>query len=152
MKFFKFFKYQWLIDKIVKAENLEQNLSAMFGSEVKRDWVGRYWTVINPYVQDMKDNIGGPSQTLTYDETGRLSNTMAVEKWVMDKLNISSTMMFQTGLFELLSYEIKPLDEDQNYLIIFKNIFWDEFVKTIKGLGILTIIAIIAIILWLISW
>jgi hypothetical protein len=139
-----------ILDKIYKDENLINNLSSLFGTHFKKDWIGRLYTVINPNIKDGKYNT--EDQIFEYDSDG-LINTAYVEKKIMEKLNIASNFIHANNLFDLLTYEIKKLDDYDNYLFIIKPITLDDFLNSLKKFSILTgiliIIAIVALIIFL---
>ena len=62
----------------------------------------------------------------------------------MQKLNIASNYIKANNLFDLLTYEIKKLDDYDNYLFIIKPITLDDFVKNSKRFGILLVSLFIA--------
>lgn len=134
-----FLKYNRYLKKALKRESLVDKLKFLFGGrEFKTDWISRIWTVINPNI----DNINTGGNTLIYGE-----EEVIIEKWLMDNLNIMSKFITTNNLFDIMTYKIKKLDNDDNYLIIFQNIYYDDFKKSIKWiLGILGILGIIGII------
>ena len=148
---YRFFKYLWqhitysnILNKIYKTENLMPNLSELFGCEFRKDWLGRLYTVINPNISNGKYDPN--SQFFEYNEMG-LDNTQYVEKWIMDRLNIASQFIQSNNLFELLTYEIKRIDNYDNYLFVIKPITLDDCLKyskyflcllTVIGIGLIT--------------
>jgi hypothetical protein len=107
------------------------------------DWVGRIYAVFNPNI--INDELDVNSQIFEYGENG-LTNSPYIEKWIMTKLNIVKDFIMANNLFDLLTYEIKKIDDYDNYLFIIKPITFDDCVKWTKIFGItysiLTIIAI----------
>lgn len=156
MIIYKFFKYLFLhtkyfriLKKIYKNENIINNLSKLFGIELREDWVGRIYGVINPNIQN---GVYDPNvQIFEYGENG-LTNELYIEKWVMDRLNIASRFIQANNLFDLLTYKIEKIDEYDNYLFIIQPITWDDCKKYSKLFGsvyglLLMILIIILIIL-----
>lgn len=134
-------KYTRILKRIYKDEQIPENLSKLFNTNFKIDWIGRMYTVINP---NMIDGIyDTSSQIFEYNEYG-LSNDAYVERFIMQKLNIASNYIKANNLFDLLTYEIKKLDEYDNYLFIIKPITLDDFVKNSKRFCILLISLFIA--------
>ena len=93
MILYKFFKnlithirYSSILNKVYKEENLIHNLSELFESEFKRDWLGRLYTVVNPNIKDGK--YDQTNQVFEYGDDG-LNNEVYVEKIIMQKLNIA---------------------------------------------------------------
>lgn len=123
------FKYVKLLNKIYKNENLLENLSKLFGTSFKKDWIGRIYTVINPYLIEGKFDYN--RQIFEYNENG-LDNTAYIESHIMMKLNIAKQFIRANNLFDLLSYRIKQIDENDNYLFIIQPITTYEFIKWSK--------------------
>ena len=134
-------KYTRILKRIYKDEQIPENLSKLFNTNFKIDWIGRMYTVINP---NLIDGIyDASSQIFEYDER-RLSNDAYIERFIMQKLNIASNYIKANNLFDLLTYEIKKLDDYDNYLFIIKPITLDDFVKNSKRFGILLVSLFIA--------
>lgn len=134
-------KYTRILKRIYKDEQIPENLSKLFNTNFKIDWIGRMYTVINP---NLIDGIyDASSQIFEYDERG-LSNDAYIERFIMQKLNIASNYIKANNLFDLLTYEIKKLDDYDNYLFIIKPITLDDFVKNSKRFGILLASLLIA--------
>lgn len=134
-------KYTRILKRIYKDEQIPENLSKLFNTNFKIDWIGRMYTVINP---NLIDGIyDASSQIFEYDERG-LSNDAYIERFIMQKLNIASNYIKANNLFDLLTYEIKKLDDYDNYLFIIKPITLDDFVKNSKRFGILLVSLFIA--------
>ena len=66
----------------------------------------------------------------------------------MTKLNVAQNFIMANNLFDLLTYEIKKLDNYDNYLFVIKPISFDDCAKWIKIFSIVySILAVIGIIL-----
>lgn len=138
-------KYTKLLKKIYSNEDLLNKFSQLFGTEFRIDWVGRVYAVFNPNI--MNDKLDVNSQIFEYGENG-LTNEPYIEKWIMTRLNLVKDFVMANNLFDMLTYEIKQIDEYDNYLFIIKPITFDECVKWTKIFGITySILAIIATIL-----
>ena len=138
---FNFIRYNRYIKEAIKVENLLDKLKYLFGGrEFKQDWIGRIYTVINPNI----DNLNEAGNTLIYEDSKPV-----IEKWLMDNLNIMVNFITTNNLFDILTYKINKIDEDDNYLVIFQNIYYDNAKKSLKWwsiiLGILGIAAIILV-------
>ena len=125
MILFNFIKYLWLhfkykkmLQKIYKDENLLNNLSHLFQSNFKQDWIGRIYTILNPLI--INDEVQINTQILEYGPEG-ISNKSWIDKWIMDKLMIAQKFIKTNNLFDLLTYEIKQIDQ-YNYLFIMQPI------------------------------
>lgn len=155
MIIFRFFKYLFLnikytkiLNKVYKEENILNNLSSLFGTKFRKDWIGRIYTVINPNI--INNELDMATQVFEYDENG-LNNSAYIEKWIMEKLNIASGFIRANNLFDLLTYDIKRLDEYDNYLFIIQPITLQDCLKYSKYFTILlSILVIIGIILLII--
>ena len=119
-----YFKIKKLLLKIYDGEKIEKNLSKIFGVECKRDWIGRLYMVVNPILQ----NIETGGNTLVFD---RNDNVM-IEEWVMKNLELIRNFVVNNSMFDLLTYSIEKIDDDNNYLIVFKNIYFDDMMKIVK--------------------
>ena len=142
-------KYTRLLKEIYKNEQIIPKFSQLFGTEFRIDWVGRLYSVINPNIVDDKLDLN--TQFFEYGENG-LSNTLYVEKWVMVKLNAIQDFIMANNLFDVLTYEIKRLDDYDNYLFVIKPITFDDCIKWTKIFSIvysiLAVIGIIALIIF----
>lgn len=110
------------------------NLSQLFHTNFKIDKIGRIYTVINPNIVDGVYNVN--NQLFEYGENG-LVNDSYVEKWIMDHMFAVSRFIHANNLFELLTYDIKRLDNYDNYLFVIKPITLDDLIKSTKKFGIL---------------
>ena len=140
MVFYKFIKnlllnikYTKLLTKIYKDEQLLSKFSQLFGTEFRIDWVGRVYTVINPNI--IKDQFDVNTQIFEYGENG-FTNEPYIEKWIMTKFNLVKDFIMANNLFDLLTYELKKIDEYDNYLFIIKPITFDDCKKWTKIFGI----------------
>jgi hypothetical protein len=122
-------KYTYILKKIYREENLIEKFSQLCNVEFRMDWVGRIYTVINPNVINDKFDVN--EQIFEYTENG-LSNAPYVEKYLMTRFNVIKDFVMANNLFDLLTYEIKQLDNYDNYLVIIKPITFDDCVKSIK--------------------
>lgn len=138
-------KYSHILNKVYKTENIIPNLSKLFGVNFKKDRIGRIYAVLNPNISNGVYNAD--DQIFEYGEDG-LVNDQFVEHWVMDRLNAASQFIHNNNLFELLTYEIKRLDEYDNFLFILKPITLEDCLNSTKKFTILVlVIAIIAVVL-----
>lgn len=136
MVFYKFIKnllinikYTKILKKIYKDERLLYKFSELFGTEFRIDWVGRVYTVINPNI--IKDQFDVNTQIFEYNENG-FTNEPYIEKWIMTKFNLVKDFIMANNLFDLLTYELKKIDEYDNYLFVIKPITFDDCKKWSK--------------------
>ena len=122
-------KYTRLLKSIYSDEQLLNKFSQLFGTEFRMDWVGRIYAVFNPNI--INDELDVNSQIFENGENG-LTNSPYIEKWIMTKLNIVKDFIMANNLFDLLTYEIKKIDDYDNYLFIIKPITFDDCVKWTK--------------------
>lgn len=152
---YKFIKYLYLnikytniLKKVYINENILENLSLLFNTKFKIDWIGRIYTVINPNIIDKDFDIN--TQIFEYDKDG-LNNNAYVERWIMQRMNIADNFIQANNLFDLLTYEIRKLDEYDNYLFIIEPITLKDCLKYTKRFCILlTILIVIGLILLII--
>ena len=136
-------KYTRLLKKIYKDEFLLQRFSELFGTEFRLDWVGRMYTVINPNI--INDKLDINTQIFEYGNNG-LTNEPYLEKYIMTRFNLVKDFILANNLFDLLTYEIKRIDEYDNYLFVIKPITFDECKKWTKiFIGVYSAIAIVGI-------
>lgn len=136
---YQHFKYTRILKRIYKSENIIGNLSNLFGANFKLDWSGRLYAVLNPYLKDGK--FDPTSITMQYDEDG-VSDNVFIENWIMERMLVAQQFIQANNLFDLLTYDIKNLGSG-NYLFVIKSITFNDFVKNIKLLSILTLVIII---------
>ena len=150
MVFYKFIKnlilnirYTKLLKKIYKEERLLEKFSQLFGVEFRIDWVGRIYTVINPNI--INDKLDINTQIFEYGANG-LTNEPYIEKYIMTKFNLVKDFIMANNLFDLLTYEIKRIDEYDNYLFVIKPITFDECKKWTKiFVGVYSTIIIVGV-------
>lgn len=150
MVFYKFIKnlvlnikYTKLLRKIYKDENLLDKFSKLFGVEFRIDWVGRIYTVMNPNI--INDKLDINTQIFEYGDNG-LTNEPYIEKYIMTKFNLVKDFIMANNLFDLLTYEIKRIDEYDNYLFVIKPITFDECKKWTKiFVGVYSAIIIVGV-------
>lgn len=133
-----YLKYMKVIKRAFKKENLLNKFSMLFGTEFRMDWVGRIYTVLNPMVQKMEDpTIGSGVAIYEFTESGQLSNRMWVEKWIMDHLYAAQQFMQTNNLFDLMTYNITKLDDNENYLFVLNPLHFNEAKKWTKWMAAL---------------
>lgn len=134
-------KYCKILNNVYKNENLLDNLSKLFKVQFKKDWVGRIYAVFNPHIQEGVFNPN--NQIFEYTEQG-LVNDAYVEAYILNQLNIAKQFIRANNLFDLLTYRLEKLDDNDNYLFIIEPITWDDCKKYSKRflimLGVLGIL------------
>jgi len=128
-----YIKYAKIVRQVFEKENLLKSFSLLFNADFRIDWVGRVYTVLNPMVQQMEDpTIGSGVAIYEFTESGELSNRMWVEKWVMDHLMAAQRFIQANNLFDLLTYDITRLDDNENYLFVLQPLYFKEAKKWTK--------------------
>lgn len=137
-------KYAKTIKRVFEKERLFKSFSMLFNSEFRIDWVGRIYTVLNPMVQEVEDpTIGSGVAIYEFTETGGLSSRMWIEKWVMDRLYAAQQFIQANNLFDLLTYDITRLDDNENYLFVLKPFYFNDLKKWTKRLLILLAVLLV---------
>lgn len=137
-------KYTKILKKVFRDENLLDNLSKLFNSEFRMDWVGRIYTVINPSIQNGVYDIN--NQIFEYTDDG-FDNRAHVESYIMKQLNVAKLFIKANNLFDMLTYRIEKIDDNDNYLFIIEPITWGDCSEYIKKFAylLITILIIVAI-------
>lgn len=145
-------RYSKTIKGVFKKENLLKSFSMFFGSEFRIDWVGRVYTVLNPMIQKMEDpTVGSGVAIYEFTENGELSNRMWVEKWVMDHLMAAQQFIQANNLFDLLTYDIERLDDNENYLFVLSPLYFNDLKKwTKRFIGMLSAVIVTVVTLLII--
>lgn len=142
---FRYRKINRIVRKIDENEHLMANLSQMYGSEFKRDWVGRWYTVLNPLVQDMSTDGGTDRRIFEFTDNG-LSDKTFIEKWCMDRMLVASNFIKNKELLDIMTYSLEKLDDNQNYLFVLKPILFQDLKRTFKRFSIFTALILVAFI------
>lgn len=150
-RFFKYLflniKYTKILNKVYETENILPNLSELFNTTFKKDWIGRLYAVINPNLLGEDFDIN----TIIYEYGNNgLNNNAFVERWIMQRLNIAQSFIQVNNLFDLLTYDIKKLDEYDNFLFVIEPITLQDCLKYSKYFAILLTILILIILITLI--
>lgn len=144
-----YIQYYKALRTAYKDENLVKRLGETLDINFKVDWIGRIYGIFNPNLKNGKFDVNNP--IYSYNERG-LDTEDFVKVYIMTKLNAIQTFVDTNTLFELVGYEIRRLDNYDNFLFIIKPLPYDNLVKWTKLLPIsLTIIvaAIVVLIIFL---
>lgn len=133
------FKYNRILKRVYKDENILDNMGNLFNSKIHMDWVGRIYTVINP-------NLDKDKQIYEILDGG-IDNKEFVQHWVMERFIAMDHFIKANNLFDLLVYDIKQLDDYGNFLLVLEPITLKDCISAIKKIGIFLIILITAFIL-----
>jgi len=133
-----YIQYYKALRTAYKDENLVKRLGETLDINFKVDWIGRIYGIFNPNLKNGKFDVNNP--IYSYNERG-LDTEDFVKVYIMTKLNAIQTFVDTNTLFELVGYEIRRLDNYDNFLFIIKPLPYDNLVKWTKLLPIpLTII------------
>lgn len=95
---------------VYKEEHIIENLSKILNVNLKIDWLGRLYCVVNPLlIKNNNDSISG--------FINQNDQSFFIRNWLIEKLNISNRYIVNNNLFELLGVDIKKIDDNQNYLL-----------------------------------
>lgn len=140
----EYVQYYRVLTKVYKDEDIVKNLSNTFETPFRRDWIGRLYTVFNP---NLKNGVFDRSNPIySYNERG-LNTDEFVKQYILTKLNLIDRIVNLSNLFELVAYDIKKIDNYDNYLFIIKPLPYDNLIKYSKLLWIPTLLIIIGLIL-----
>lgn len=129
-------KYYFLLKKVYKNEDILRKMSELLQTNVRIDWVGRIYMVLNP-------NTIKQSEKVYELLDGKLDDSAFIEKWVMERLIVMEKFIKANNLFDLLTFNIKRIDEYNNFLFILEPITFKEFKKSVKWLNFLIILIIL---------
>lgn len=118
-KIFKTYKITKKLKKIYKEDDIVDKLTYITNINFKVDWVGRIYGIFNPLI-----NI--PLNERVFDDNKMLSIDF-VNKYLLERLDITSKFITEQTLFDYLTLENIILD-NQNSLIIITpmNLYEDE--------------------------
>ena len=118
---------------------------------VKKDWIGRLYGVINPYI-DIDGNIDFNNTIIEIDGDNTNSNEY-VKNWVYRQFNLIDNLFKINKLYDYINVDIKhvgPLNAD-NYLIVIDVVSRKEMAyvlkRVLKQTILYMIIALCAVIL-----
>lgn len=115
-------KYNKLLNKIYEDEKILKGLSVLFGSEVKQDWIGRVYVVLNPHIKNGKWDPESYVQELGNDGL----STAVVTNMIMGILDTVRRFIRTNNLFDLLTYDIKRISDNDDYLFIMEPITYPD--------------------------
>lgn len=115
-------RYNNLLNRVYREERLLEGLTLMFGSEVKQDWIGRIYVVINPHIKNGKWDPESMVQELGNDEVSRA----VAMNMIMGTLTTVQQFIKANNLFDLLTYEIRQISSNDDYLLIMEPITYPD--------------------------
>lgn len=136
-----YFKCRKIIHRSISDEGFLNKLSATFGKTFKIDKLCRIYTVVNPLLEDIRS--GG--NVIIYEDSKPLIND-----YLLRNLSIIKGIIGENNFFDVFTYEIKKLDDDENYLLVLEPIFLQNTIKFFKAFSIIIIVITLVILLILI--
>lgn len=121
-------KYQKILNKVYEDDQVIAKLSFALGSQFRRDWIGRLYTVVNPAIKDGKYDH---TQVYEYAQEG-YDTTEHVQQWIAERLAAIQTVIQTNNLFDILTFNIKKLDNEGNYLFVVYPVTLPEVLETWK--------------------
>ena len=91
--------------------------------------------VINPIIKNIMNN--GNSLIITS------TTEVAIQDYLIRNLELLKKFIGEHQFFDILTYEIKKIDNDENYLIVLKSIYLNDSIKFFKRFGYLLITLLI---------
>ena len=136
-------KYQKILNKVYIEDEIIAKLSFALGSQFRRDWIGRLYTVINPAIKDGKYDY---TQVYEYVQEG-YDTTEHAQQWIVERLAAIQTVIQTNNLFDVLAFNIEKLDDEGNYLFMVYPVTLPEVLETWKGAAVQTglIVGVIAV-------
>ena len=139
-------RYNNLLNRIYREERLLEGLTLMFGSEVKQDWIGRIYVVINPHIKNGKWDPESMVQELGNDGVSRA----VAMNMIMGTLTTVQQFIKANNLFDLLTYEIRQISNNDDYLLIMEPITYPDLKnygkKFLMTYGVLLLLIILFLI------
>lgn len=121
-------KYQKILNKVYEDDQVIAKLSFALGSQFRCDWIGRLYTVVNPAIKDGKYDH---TQVYEYAQEG-YDTTEHVQQWITERLAAIQTVIQTNNLFDILTFNIKKLDNEGNYLFVVYPVTLPEVLETWK--------------------
>lgn len=139
-----FYKTTQIINDECKNNELLDKLSATFDLKFKKDKIGRIYSVINPIIKNINTN----GNTLIFTST----TEDAISQFLLRNLNMLTKFVGDNYLFDVLTYKIDKIDDDDNYLIVLESIYLKPTIKIFKTilyilLSLILVISLIFIII-----
>lgn len=139
-----FYKTTQIINDECENHGLLDKLSATFDLKFKKDKIGRIYSVINPIIKNINNN----GNTLIFTST----TEDAISQFLLRNLNMLTKFVGDNYLFDVLTYKIDKIDDDDNYLIVLESIYLKPTIKIFKTilyilLSLILVISLIFIII-----
>lgn len=139
MKLYKFIKgyfqnrkYQKILNKVYEDDQIIAKLSFALGSQFHRDWIGRLYTVVNPAIKDGKYDY---TQIYEYTQQG-YDTTEHMQQWITERFVAIEQVIQTNNLFDVLTFNIKKLDDEGNYLFVVYPVTLPDVLDNWKGAAV----------------
>lgn len=109
---FQNIKYQRILNKAYEQDEVIQKISTILGVQIRRDWIGRLYTVVNPAIRDGEYDR---SQAYEYTVEG-YDTTEHAKQWIINRVALVQNFLQTENLFDLLTFDVEKLDDHGNYL------------------------------------
>lgn len=112
---------------------------------VKKDWIGRLYGVINPYI-DIDGKIDFNNTIIEIDGDNTNSNEY-VKNWIYRQFNLISNLFKIQKLYDYINVEIRPVGpvNGDNYLIVIDIVSRKEMAQVLKRVLKQTILYVMVI-------
>ena len=124
-------RYQKILNKVYKDEEVIAKVSTILGTQFYKDWIGRLYGVVNPAIKDGRwDN----QQAFEYTAEG-YDTTEHMKQWLLGRMQLLENFIQVNNLFDVLSFDIKRIDNNGNYLFMLYPITLPDTLKSAKQAG-----------------
>ena len=121
-------KYSRILRKAMQEDKVEEGLGKLFeGVTFRRDWGGRVYAVLNPFIVNGKYD---PTAVVVDEQTGSWEAWM--EDWVMQRLVAAQAFIRANNLFELLTYDLRQIDDSGNWLLVLSPITLQPLLRSLR--------------------
>lgn len=138
--------YNYIKDTLY-SENLKIVLKKYLKINIKKDWIGRLYGVINPDI-DINGNFDINSVIIQFDDE-HTNNLDYVKSWIHKQLNLISHLFKIEKLYDYISLDIKHVGPENfdNYLLVFDILNRRYFTKSLKKFLIQLFVYLVIILL-----
>ena len=137
--------YEYIADTLY-SEAFKIVLKEYLNVEIRKDWIGRLYGVINPNIN--KEGQFDITKTIIELDDEDTNNNEYVKHWTYKQLTIIGEVFKIENLYHFIDLEFRPVGPKgaDNYLLVFDIVSRKEFTKNLKKTLLHgTIYAIIAV-------
>jgi len=123
--------YEYIADTLY-SEAFKIVLKEYLNVEIRKDWIGRLYGVINPNIN--KEGQFDVTKTIIELDDEDTNNNEYVKHWTYKQLTLIGEVFKIENLYHFIDLEFKPVGPQgsDNYLLIFDIVSRKEFTKTLK--------------------